>query len=47
MCLGIPGQVIRMLDGFEGQLALVLVIGFALGVVSIPDARRYLKLRRM
>ena len=24
-----------------------MVIGLALGVVSIPDARRYLKLRRM
>ena len=27
MCLGIPGQVIRMLDGYEGQLALVDVVG--------------------
>ena len=27
MCLGIPGQVIRMLDGYEGQLALVDVTG--------------------
>src|SRR6185437_10649584 len=27
MCLGIPGQVIEMLDGFEGQLALVNVTG--------------------
>ena len=27
MCLGIPGQVITMLDGFEGQLALVDVTG--------------------
>ena len=27
MCLGIPGQVIRMLDGYEGQLALVDVAG--------------------
>jgi len=27
MCLGIPGQFIRMLDGFEGQLALVDVTG--------------------
>ena len=23
MCLGIPGQVIRLLDGYSGQLALV------------------------
>ena len=29
MCLGIPGQVIRMLDGYEGQLALVDVAGEA------------------
>lgn len=27
MCLGIPGQVVRMLDGYEGQLALVDVVG--------------------
>lgn len=27
MCLGIPGQVIRMLEGYEGQLALVEVAG--------------------
>jgi hydrogenase expression/formation protein HypC len=27
MCLGIPGQVIRMLDGYDGQLALVDVTG--------------------
>jgi hydrogenase expression/formation protein HypC len=27
MCLGIPGQVIRMLEGYEGQLALVDVTG--------------------
>ncbi|WP_373143140.1 HypC/HybG/HupF family hydrogenase formation chaperone [Mycobacterium marinum] len=29
MCLGIPGQVIRILDGHEGQLALVEVTGEA------------------
>ncbi|MBX9641936.1 MAG: HypC/HybG/HupF family hydrogenase formation chaperone [Mycobacteriaceae bacterium] len=29
MCLGIPGQVIRTLDGYEGQLALVDVTGKA------------------
>lgn len=29
MCLGIPGQVIRILDGYEGQLALVAVTGEA------------------
>ncbi|MEO8816535.1 MAG: HypC/HybG/HupF family hydrogenase formation chaperone [Mycobacterium sp.] len=27
MCLGIPGQVVRMLDGYEGQLMLVDVVG--------------------
>jgi hydrogenase expression/formation protein HypC len=27
MCLGIPGQVVGMLDGYEGQLALVDVAG--------------------
>jgi hydrogenase expression/formation protein HypC len=27
MCLGIPGQVVRMLDGYGDQLALVDVVG--------------------
>ncbi|MCV7278561.1 HypC/HybG/HupF family hydrogenase formation chaperone [Mycolicibacterium flavescens] len=27
MCLGIPGQVVSMLDGYGGQLALVDVAG--------------------
>jgi hydrogenase expression/formation protein HypC len=27
MCLGIPGQLVSMLDGYEGQLALVDVAG--------------------
>ena len=27
MCLGIPGQIVQVLDGFEGQLALVDVVG--------------------
>ncbi len=27
MCLGIPGRVVRMLDGYGGQLALVDVAG--------------------
>jgi hydrogenase expression/formation protein HypC len=27
MCLGIPGQVIRMLEGYGGQLALIDVAG--------------------
>jgi hydrogenase expression/formation protein HypC len=29
MCLGIPGQVIEMLEGYAGQLALVDVSGAA------------------
>jgi hypothetical protein len=32
---------------FIAILALVVGIGLALGLVSLPDARRYLKLRRM
>jgi hypothetical protein len=28
-------------------IALVVLIGVGLGLVSLPDARRYLKLRRM
>ncbi|MFD9660157.1 HypC/HybG/HupF family hydrogenase formation chaperone [Rhodococcus sp. NPDC059968] len=27
MCLGIPGQVVRMLEGYGNQLALVDVVG--------------------
>ncbi|SNT04499.1 HypC/HybG/HupF family hydrogenase formation chaperone [Rhodococcoides kyotonense] len=27
MCLGIPGRIVTMLDGYEGQLALVDVVG--------------------
>ena len=27
MCLGIPGQVVGMLEGYDGQLALVDVAG--------------------
>jgi hydrogenase maturation protein HypF len=27
MCLGIPGQIVEIVDGFEGQLALVDVQG--------------------
>jgi hydrogenase expression/formation protein HypC len=27
MCLGIPGQVVQMLEGYHGQLALVDVAG--------------------
>jgi hydrogenase expression/formation protein HypC len=27
MCLGIPGQVVRMLDGYNDQVALVEVVG--------------------
>jgi hydrogenase expression/formation protein HypC len=29
MCLGIPGQVIEMVEGYDGQLALVDVSGAA------------------
>jgi hypothetical protein len=32
---------------FVAIIALVVAIGLGLGVVSLPDARRYLKLRRM
>ena len=27
MCLGIPGQVVRMLEGYNDQVALVEVVG--------------------
>ena len=27
MCLGIPGQVVEMVDGYGGQLALIDVLG--------------------
>ena len=39
MCLGIPGQVIRMLDGYAGQLALVDVAGEErkVNVGMLPD----------
>lgn len=32
---------------FIAIVALVVAIGLALGLVSLPDARRYLRLRRM
>lgn len=32
---------------FVGLIALALAVAVALGVASLPDARRYLKLRRM
>jgi hypothetical protein len=32
---------------FIGIVALVLLVAVAMGLVSLPDARRYLKLRRM
>jgi hypothetical protein len=32
---------------FLAVIALVVVVALGLGVVSLPDARRYLKLRRM
>ncbi|MCV7197087.1 HypC/HybG/HupF family hydrogenase formation chaperone [Mycobacterium angelicum] len=39
MCLGIPGQVIGMLDGYHGQLALVDVAGEPrkVNVGMLPD----------
>jgi hypothetical protein len=30
-----------------GVVAVVVVAGVAVGLVSIPDARRYMKMRRM
>jgi hypothetical protein len=32
---------------FIAIIALALVVAVAMGLVSLPDARRYLKLRRM
>ncbi|WP_444850859.1 DUF6893 family small protein [Mycobacterium sp. Marseille-P9652] len=32
---------------FVAIIALVAAVAVALGVISLPDARRYLKLRRM
>jgi hypothetical protein len=32
---------------FIGIIALVLTVAVGLGMMSLPDARRYLKLRRM
>ncbi|EFG73874.1 hypothetical protein HMPREF0591_6256 [Mycobacterium parascrofulaceum ATCC BAA-614] len=32
---------------FVAIIALVVAIGLVLGVASLPDARRYLRLRRM
>jgi Family of unknown function (DUF6893) len=32
---------------FVAIIAIVLAVALALGVVSLPDARRYFKLRRM
>ena len=32
---------------FVAIMAMVLVVALALGVASLPDARRYLKIRRM
>jgi hydrogenase expression/formation protein HypC len=39
MCLGIPGQVVHMLEGFGGQLALVDVAGERrkVNVGMLPD----------
>jgi hypothetical protein len=32
---------------FLALIALVVAVAVALGAISLPDARRYLKLRRM
>jgi hypothetical protein len=32
---------------FLAIIALVVAVGLVLGLASVPDARRYLKLRRM
>ena len=32
---------------FIAIIALVVAIGLLLGLISLPDARRYLRLRRM
>jgi hydrogenase expression/formation protein HypC len=42
MCLGIPGQVVHMLEGFGGQLALVDVAGERrkVNVGMLPDETR-------
>jgi hydrogenase expression/formation protein HypC len=39
MCLGIPGQVVRMLDGYNGQVALIDVAGEnrKVNVGMLPD----------
>jgi hydrogenase expression/formation protein HypC len=39
MCLGIPGQVVRMLDGYNDQVALVDVAGEhrKVNVGMLPD----------
>ena len=39
MCLGIPGQVVRMLEGYGGQLALVDVAGDCrkVNIGMLPD----------
>lgn len=40
MCLGIPGQVVRMLEGYGNQLALVDVAGEhrKVNIGMLPDA---------
>ncbi|BBU23619.1 DUF6893 family small protein [Mycobacterium xenopi] len=32
---------------FVGILALIVVAALAMGIMSLPDARRYLKIRHM
>ena len=46
MCLGIPGQVIELLDGYGGQLALVDVSGAlarSTSECSSPTSRTWLR----
>jgi len=41
MCLGIPGRVVELVDGYGGQLAMVDVQGATrrinLGMLDLPD----------
>ena len=32
---------------FIGILALIVLVGVVMGLISLPDARRYLKIRHM
>ncbi|MEJ7691130.1 MAG: HypC/HybG/HupF family hydrogenase formation chaperone [Nocardioidaceae bacterium] len=43
MCLGIPGQVVEMVEGYGGQLALIDVAGAArrvnIGMLELDEQR--------